>query len=468
MNPTPHEALAGLWRLAGLPEAALAAASLPDGGPVLPTSFRIAAAAQASLGAAALAAAEIDHRRTPALPRQHITVAAEPAVAECTARLAIDGRELEVWDKLSGLYPCGSALGRPGWVCVHANFAHHRDGALRLLGLPEGPDTTRDAVTQALARWQAVDFESAAADAGMVVSAARRFEDWDAHAQGRAMAGAPPFTLERLPGNAAPRPWPARRPDAPPLAGLRVLELTRILAGPVAGRTLAGHGAEVLMINGPHLPNIEHIADTSRGKRSALADLRSAEGCATLAALLPQADVFLQGYRPGGLAARGFGPAALAAASPGLVVVTLSAYGPHGPWAARRGFDSLVQTATGFNWAEAEALGSPTPKALPVQILDFAAGYLLAFAAEAALLRQRTQGGSWHVQVSLAAVGLWLRQLGRTVPAAAAPDFERWMEERDSGWGRVRAPAHAAQWSRTPPQWPLPARPPGSDAPAWA
>lgn len=462
-----RDALAALWQRAELPAPALAQADLPDHGNVLPSSFAVTTAAQASLAAAALAAAEIGHRRAPAQPRQRVGVDPVAAAVECAAHLAIDGRTLDVWDKLSGLYRCGEDLGAPGWVRVHANFAHHRDGALRLLGLPEGGDTGREAVTQALRRWRAEDFEAAAAEAGLVVSAARSFAQWDAHPQGLALAGAPPFRIERLPGDAPPRPWPAAGADARPLAGLRVLDLTRILAGPVGGRTLAGYGADVLLLNSPRLPNIEHIADTSRGKRSAHADLKTEAGRAALHALLPQADVFLQGYRPGGLAALGFGPEAVAQRSPGIVCVSLSAYGGSGPWAGRRGFDSLVQTATGFNVAEAEALGSAMPKALPVQILDFAAGYLLAFATQAALLRQRQQGGHWHVQVSLAAVGLWLRSLGRVTPAAASPDAAPFLVDGPSGWGRITAPRHAATFSATPPAWPRPAMPPGTHAPAW-
>ena len=154
-----------------------------------------------------------------------------------------------------------------------------------------------------------------------------------------------------------------------PLDGVRVLDLTRILAGPVCGRMLAGYGADVLLVNSPNLPNLESIADTSRGKRSAHVDLRTDAGRQDLRWLLAGSNVFVQGYRPGGLAALGFSPDAVAGLRPGIVCVSLSAYGGVGPWAKRRGFDSLVQTATGFNHAEAEAAGSSTPKALPMQIL---------------------------------------------------------------------------------------------------
>jgi crotonobetainyl-CoA:carnitine CoA-transferase CaiB-like acyl-CoA transferase len=205
-----------------------------------------------------------------------------------------------------------------------------------------------------------------------------------------------------------------------------VLELTRILAGPVAGRTLAAYGADVLLVNSPALPNIDAIADTSRGKRSAHVDLRTDAGRDTLRVLVRDAHVFMQAYRPGALDALGFGAETLAAIAPGIVCVSLSAYGHVGPWAGRRGFDSLVQTATGFNVAEAQAAGAASPKAMPVQILDYAAGFLMAFGTAVALRRQATEGGSWHVRVSLAGTGRWLRSLGR-VPdglAARAPSFD--------------------------------------------
>ena len=525
-------ALAALWHAAGLPAQALACAHLPGCDPVLPASFDVASAAQASLGAAALAAAELGHQRGAA--RQQVSVDRQHATLECTGHFAINGRRPDLWDKLSGLYPCGGAVGQPGFVRIHANFAHHRDGALRLLGLPPGPSTERAAVTAALASWPAEAFEQAAAENGLVVAAARTFEQWDAHPQGLALAGQPlvsitPINLEPIrPGTGAAdaplapgwmpsapgwapaalrwAPDAGKRPDRPgtapdqrPLAGLRVLDLTRILAGPVAGRCLAAYGADVMLVNAPHLPNIEAIADTSRGKLSTLIDLRGAAGRAQLMALADGAHVFLQGYRPGALARRGFSAQALAARCPGIVVASLSAYGATGPWAGRRGFDSLVQTATGFNLAEGQASGSGVPTALPMQILDYAAGHLLAFGISAALWRQATQGGSWQVAVSLAGVGLWLRSLGRVaarsvaqsatqsaagaqggaagkVSAPTRPAIEPWLDETACGFGdagqpggmaTLRAVRHAAQFSATPARWVRPSMPPGSHPPVW-
>jgi len=454
------QALAALWVGAGLAPEALDDIELPARGAVLPSSFAVATGAQASLGAAALAAAQIGRARGG--PPQHVSVDAEHAVLESLGWFTVDGMTPNVWDKLSGLYRADD-----GWLRVHANFAHHRDGVLRLLGLPTGPQTERAAVEAVLAGRHALDFEDAAADAGLVVAAARSFAEWDAHPQAAALSVQSTVAIERI-GDAPPRQWMPRRDGGLPLDRLRVLELTRILAGPVAGRTLAAYGADVLLINSPRLPNIEAIADTSRGKLSAHIDLDEPAGRETLAALIRGAHVFMQGYRPGALAARGFAPHDVAALSPGIVAVSLSAYGVQGPWSSRRGFDSLVQTATGFNIAEAEAFGTSQPKALPLQILDYAAGYLLAFGAQAALLRQAREGGSWHVQVSLASVGRWLRGLGRVDGLRAdRPPIAPYIETVDSGFGRLQVLRHAARFSATPPCWRRPSMPPGSHSPRW-
>jgi crotonobetainyl-CoA:carnitine CoA-transferase CaiB-like acyl-CoA transferase len=187
-------------------------------------------------------------------------------------------------------------------------------------------------------------------------------------------------------------------------------------------------------------------------------------------ALLASTHVFLQGYRPGALHSLGHGPQALAQRRPGIVYVSLSAYGKEGPWSGRRGFDSLVQTAMGFNHAEAQAAGDATrPRPLPMQILDQAAGYLIAFGTSAALLRQQSEGGSWHVQVSLAQVGHWLRQLGRVDNgfAVTSPPLEPLLESCPSGWGLLRGTRHAAQLGRTAAAWTRPAMPPGSSPARW-
>jgi crotonobetainyl-CoA:carnitine CoA-transferase CaiB-like acyl-CoA transferase len=224
-----------------------------------------------------------------------------------------------------------------------------------------------------------------------------------------------------------------------------------------------------MLVNSPRLPNIDAIADTSRGKLSVLLDLTREADRETLRGLVRECDVFLQGYRPGGLAALGFGPEVLAQMKPGIVCLSLSAYGHEGPWRERRGFDSLVQTATGINAAEAEGFGQREPRALPLQALDYGAGYLLAFGAAAALLRQRREGGSWLVRVALAGLSQWLQSLPR-LPAgarAAKPAFDAAIEESDSGFGRLAAVRHAVRLNGERAAWQRPSVPPGTHEPRW-
>ena len=188
--------------------------------------------------------------------------------------------------------------------------------------------------------------------------------------------------------------------------------------------------------------------------------------------MLGGADIFLQSYRPGTVARRGFGPADAAAIRPGIVCVSLSAYGHAGPWAERRGFDSLTQTATGLNFAEAEAKGIAGLQALPCQALDHASGYLIALGAMAALLRRIDEGGSWHVRVALARTGLWLRQMRRVANGSGAPDIDfTQAAERlgtfPSGYGTLQAVNHAAVLSETPAQWVMPSVPYGTHLARW-
>lgn len=452
-------ALQALWQLGGLPAAALAHIRLTGSDPVFPSSFAVGTAAQASIAAAALAACELGHAR--GVPRQNVSVDMQHAAAECTGWFALDGTAPELWDPFAGLYRCADS-----YVRIHTNFPHHRDGALRLLGL-DPATATRAAAEQAMLRWQALDFEQASAERGLVATALRSFAQWDASPQGAAISAQPVITLSRI-GDAPPRALPPLAENARPLSGLRVLDLTRILAGPVGGRALAALGADVMLVNSPHLPNIAAIADTSRGKRSAHVDLRTAAGREVLWRLAEEAHVFSQGYRPGGLAALGFSPAALAQRCPGIVAVTLTAYGPQGPWAERRGFDSLVQTAMGFNHAEGHAAGGQ-PRALPMQILDQASGFLMAFGAACALWHQQRAGGSWHVQVSLAQTGHWLRKLGR-IPHGLdihAPDLTPWKTCAPSGFGKLEAIRPSAQLQRTPAAYSRQSVPPGTDLPVW-
>ncbi len=455
---TPDAIAADVWRLAGLPAAALEGLVLRGQEPALPSSFRVDAAAQASIAASGLAAAELHRARGGAA--QTVTVDLRHAATEFRSEhwLSVAGTQARsLWDPIAGTYRTGDG----GWVRLHTNFPHHRDGILALLGCT----ADKAEVARALLDWQGEAFETAATANGMCVSAMRSFAQWDSHSHAAYVAEVP-LRLTRI-GDAPPTPLPPAA--VRPLAGLRVLDLTRVIAGPVAGRTLAAHGADVLHITGPGVPNLPGlIVDTGRGKRAAEVDLRTAEGVACLRQLVSGADVFLQSYRQGALASRGFAPEEVAALRPGIVVADLSAYGAEGPWGGKRGFDSLVQTATGFNHAESEAAGIEGPKPLPCQALDHASGYLLAFGTMAALLRRAQEGGSWKVTVSLAATARWLRGLGRLPDGLAAPEPTR-ADVADflEVTGAVTAVRHAAVLSETPAFWPAPAALLGSSAPVW-
>jgi crotonobetainyl-CoA:carnitine CoA-transferase CaiB-like acyl-CoA transferase len=457
-----RDALARLWAGLGHDTAALAHLDLTGSEPVLPSSFAVGTAMQASVAASALAAAEIWRTRSGKSQRVGVDMRAAAISGRSERYFTVDGGPApELWDKIAGAYRCGD--GR--YVRLHTNFPHHRDGVLRLLTCAHD----KAAVAEALRGWKAFDVEDAAAQAGLVVTAMRTFAEWDAHPQGQAVSRLPLLSLERI-GDAPAPSWPQ---GSRPLAGIKVLDLTRIIAGPVCGLTLAAHGADVMLVTSPNLPAVAPLViDTGRGKLSTHIDLHETAGRAAFEALLREADFVVQGYRPGGLAALGYGPDDVARIRPGIVYVTLSAYGHEGPWSDRRGFDSLVQTASGFNAAEGEAAGESGPKPLPAQVLDHASGYLLAYAAMSALLRRARQGGSWHVRASLAQTGYWLRSLGRIDGGLRAHDPARddvrdYLEESDSGFGRLSAVRHPAALSETPPRWARPSVPLGTHAPVW-
>ena len=460
----PAHILADLWSMAGGDPSALEAVVLTGEEPALPSSFRVGALAQAAIAAAGLAAAQLHKQRgggdqTVAIDMRHAAIE-----FRSERYLRIAGKPPgPVWDKIAGVYTTGDNR----HVRLHTNFPHHRDGMLKLLGCKY----EREAVQAALSKWEAEKFETAAAEAGLVATMMRSPQEWASHPQGQAVAGLPLIDIRRI-GESPARALP--RAGERPLEGIRVLDLTRVIAGPVCGRTLAAHGADVMRVTAQHLPGLAELdIDTGRGKLAAFLDLRADEERERLAALLREAHVFVQGYRPGAIAGHGFSPEACAEMRPGIVAVSLSAYGQAGPWAKRRGFDSLVQTASGINHAEADAAGVlPKPKELPAQALDHAAGYLMAFGAMMALARKAREGGSWHVQVSLARTGHWLKSLGRLDRGLACPDpsfadVGDLLDEMDSPQGRITYVRHAARLSATPAHWSRPPVPLGTHAPVW-
>lgn len=461
---TPEFALKHIWTLAGCDPSALRSVTLAGADPGLPSVYRVGTLASASIAATGLAAAEYHRLRTGR--RQHVTVEMRRALASFRSERYLrinDGPPPALRDPVMGFYETRD--GR--WIQLHTNFPHHLQGVLNVLGCAND----RDAVAAAIRGWDGATLDQTLADAGLCAALIRTPDEWAALDQAKAIAGLPLFETERI-GDAPAEP-PAQRGADRPLAGVRVLDLSRIIAGPVAGRALAQHGAQVLMINGPHLPNIAPLViDNGRGKRSALVDLREAAGREVLRGLAGNADVFLQAYRPGALAARGFGPEELARVRPGIVYVSVSAYGHEGSWAQRRGFDSLVQSASGIAFTEREAAGWHEPKHLPCQALDHATGYLAAFGAMAALARRATEGGSWHVRVSLAQTGRWLQSFGQIpegwkAPDVALDDVRDCLASVESEFGRVLGVQPAEVLGETPAFFALPPSRVGAHEARW-
>ena len=453
--------LAELWSWAGEDLAALEWARLTGGDPVLPSDFKIATVAAASIAAAGLAAAELWRLRSGR--RQHVAVDARAAAAAFRSEryLRVDGRTPPgAWHPVSGFYRAGDER----WIQLHCNFPHHREGALRVLGC----DGIRDAVTAAVAKRKAAELEDGLAAAGLCAGMVRAPAEWQQHPEARAVATLPLFEIVRI-GDA---PAEAAGRGERPLSGVRVLDLTRVIAGPVCGRTLAGHGANVLLVTAEHLPAIEvHLMDGGFGKRSARLDLRRADHLEQLRVLMRHADVVCQSYRPGALAARGLSPEDLARLRPGIVYVTLSAYGHVGPWRERRGFDSLVQSVSGIAHEGGVAAGTDGPRHLPAQALDHATGYLAAFGAMVALARRAREGGSYLVRVSLAQTGRWLDRLGRVaghgVPDPRVEDVEAFLQTTATPFGVLRHVSPAPILSETPASWARPSVPLGTHAPEW-
>ncbi|MFI9805516.1 CoA transferase [Streptomyces sp. NPDC052301] len=427
----------------------------------LPGRLPVRQLARACVGACALAAAELAARRADLaeVPGVRVDDGAVAAAFHSERLLTVDGRAPVSFAPLSRFWRTAD-----GWVRTHANYPHHRARLLGSLGLPG--DASVEAVAGLLAERSALDVEGTVQGAGGLAVALRTPEEWAAHEQSAALAARPLVERERL-DTAPARVLPPLDPAAPllPAAGLRVLDLTRVLAGPVATRTLALLGADVLRVDAPWLPELpDQHADTGVGKRSATLDLGT--GRDTFEELLASADVVVTGYRPGALDRFGLSPEALAARRPGLVVAQVSAWGAYGPWGARRGFDSLVQVATGIAVTEGSA---ERPGALPAQALDHGTGYLLAAGVLRALTEQSYDGGGRCVRLALARTARRLTDEIRPSPAAGAPyeGPEPWLGETDSPLGRLRHALPPVAFEGGPAGWTRPPVPWGTDPARW-
>ncbi|GAA1275058.1 CoA transferase [Saccharothrix xinjiangensis] len=408
-------------------------------GDVLPARLPVRDAARATVGACSLAAAELLALRNGGPTPDVVVDEGAVAVAFTSERhLRVDGRAGAAFAPLSGFWRTAD-----GWARTHANYPHHRERLLSALGVPED----REALRRELATRRALEVQETAYAAGALAVAA---------ATGPDPARRPLVEVRRTPGARRALP-PADRPAD----GVRVLDLTRVIAGPVATRALAFLGADVLRVDSPRLPeDPDAHADTGIGKRSTLLDLDDPADRRALDALLDDADVVVTGYRPGALDRHGLAPAALLERRPDLVVAQLSAWGHEGPWAARRGFDSLVQAATGI--AAVEGVDGE-PGVLPAQALDHGTGYLLA----AAVLRGLAEPGGRHVRLSLAGTASWLLHDVRPSTPEGEHDPGRWLTTTPSPYGPLRHALPPVTWAGAPTTWDRGPSRQGSDEPRW-
>lgn len=449
-----NEILRTLLPIAGWDEERTQGLTITGGtDPILPTSFRIGDTSTAALSAVGLAVSDLWESRTGR--RQEVAVDARRATASLRSGkyMQMDGASVSTErNTVMGVYPTKD--GR--WSYLHCNFPNHRAAALSVLGVAED----RDAVTKAVAKWNAQDLEDAIIEAKGAGGMVRTMEEWAKHPQAAAIANLPLMEIVKL----ADSPPQALPEGSRPLSGVRVLDLTRVLAGPTCARTLAEHGADVMKITGAHLPNIGYQEyDTGHGKLNAQLDLRETKDMETLRGLVSQTDVFSQGYRPGTLGGRGLSPEELAELRPGIVYISLCAFSHMGPWASRRGFDTVVQTVSGITNRQGDLFpgATPGPQFYPVSAIDYLTGYLMAFGGMVALNRRVHEGGSWLVRISLAQVGRWLVSQGeipeadlKNIPAEFTPEeIASWSTVSDTPMGKLGHLGPVLSLSETPPRW---------------
>ena len=456
---TATRLLSEAWQaLSGEPELP-APLTLTGTSVALESVFPVMDVAAAAAGAALLAASLLEATRT---GRPPAPVALDLGHLACAIRseryVQLDGQRLREsgFAPLSRFFPTAD-----GWIRLHANYPWHRQRVLDVLG----SSASLENVASAVAGWTSEQLEDAIVSAGGCAAAVRGVDAWRAHPQGAAVSGLPLLRVD--PDGAAAR---FELPPAGqlPASGIRVLDLTRVIAGPVCTRTLAAHGADVLRIDSPDLPETPAFAhDSLAGKRSALLDLHRADDRARFEALLGEAHVLVQGYRPGALARFGLAPDELLDRHPGLVVLSLSAWSHAGPWAHRRGFDSLVQAASGI--AASEAAGDAAPGVLPAQLLDHATGYLAAAAVLFGLARRQRTGTGCSARVSLSQTAAWLLRQPQQPRSGRPPEVDPtpYLVELDGPEGTVHLISPPGRLANRPATWPTAPARYGADPPAW-
>ena len=435
--------------------------------PVLPTSFKITETSTAALSAVGLAINDLWEIRTG--KRQDIAINSRQATASLRSGKYMDMDTAPVSTErnpVMGVYPAQN--GR--WSYLHCNFPNHRAAALKVLGVAEDKEEVRRAVSQ----WDALELEEAIIAAKGAGGMVRSMEEWGNHPQAAAIRSLPLMEIIKI-ADSPPETLPE---GGRPLSGVRVLDLTRVLAGPTCARTMAEHGADVLKITASHLPNIGYQEyDTGHGKLSANLDLRDNGDLETLHGLIRDTDIFSQGYRPGTLGDRGLSPESLAKIRPGIIYISLSAFSHLGPWSSRRGFDTVVQTVSGITDRQGRLFpgADAGPQFYPVSAIDYLTGYLMAFGGLVALARRAREGGSWLVRISLAQTGRWLVDQGQ-VPETALngvpsefsdSEIKQWSTSSETPVGKLGHLSPVLELSETRAHWARPSVPLGYNDPIW-
>ena len=463
MRAAALEPLARLVEAAGGADVDWDRVTIDGSDPVLATRFRAGEASAMALAGCGALSGECWRERTGRRQDVNVDVAAAAVSLLSFAFQRVEGRDgSELGDRelITDFYRTRDDR----WVLLHGGFPHLQQGILDLLGIATEERAPKDLVARAVAEWDARELEDAVAEKRLCGAMVRDERAWADHPQGRSLAGVPVVEVVRV---ADSPPEPFDREGARPLSGVRVLDLTRVLAGPTCARTLAEHGAEVLKITSPDLPCIPlFVMDTGHGKRSARLRLREPAEADRLRELVRDADVFSQGYRGGALDRLGFDEESLFALRPGLVHVSINCYGHEGPWRARGGWEQLAQTVSGV----AHENGGDAPALLPAAVTDYTTGTLAALGTLVALLRRAREGGSYRVRVSLTRTAMWLQSLGRTEERGAGIDGDlvrSRLTSSDSPYGKLWHLAPVVQMSETAPHWSQPTVPLGTDPAEW-
>ena len=436
--------------------------------PIYPTRFRIGETGAAALAAVGVGVSDIWELKTGR--RQTVSIDVRHAAAAMRSFAYLQSRRpdgsfgtADHSDAAALAHELMQAYRtRDGrWFLPHFGMVHLRDRVLGVLGC----EATPKSVATAVSRWDASQLEDAIAQTNACGGIVREHGEWLEHPHGQVLAGKPVVEIEKI-GESEPEPFTGA---GAVLDGIRVLDLTRVLAGPVAARVCAEHGADVLMVTAENLPQFKnYVIDLSYGKRSCFLDLEDRAQADRLKVLLRDADVFSQGYRPGVLEARGFGPEQLAELRPGLVYVSISCFGSNGPWHRRAGWEQVAQTVIGL----CHEHGEERPELLPAPVCDYTTGYLGAYGILLALARRALEGGSYHVKVSLCQSGMFLYRQDRVeLPTrdmdVSPAEAESLQMESESSYGFIRQLAPVVRFSDTKPAWSRPSPALGEHQPQW-